>query len=306
MRPGTPARATHDYVRPGTSSLYATMDLATGEVIGSLHARHRAIEFKKFLVKLDGEVPAVLDVHVVLDNASIHKTPAVRRWLLAHPRFVLHFTLTSSSWLNLVERWFGELTIKKLQRGTHRSVHALNTDIRTWIESWNDNHDPTSGPKPPTRSLNPSLATAYELTTQDTRDRRAARRRNVAPGPGDQCRRCLLLLPRRATAPAVGGWIVNVGSVSGLGGDWVLVALQHIDGCGHQSDERDGPRPRGRGATGQRRTPVAGCYRHGGSAPGTDGRPQQTSWNGWRCATPRSPRTSRVSSPFWPATTHPA
>jgi len=142
MLPGTPARASHDYVRAGTSSLYAALDLATGQVIGSLHARHRAIEFKKFLTTLDHQVPAELAVHVVLDNASTHKTPAVKRWLTAHPRFVLHFTPTSSSWLNLVERWFGELTTKKLRRGAHRSVNALNTDIRAWIQAWNNDPRP--------------------------------------------------------------------------------------------------------------------------------------------------------------------
>ena len=142
MMPGTPARASHDYKRAGTSSLYAALDIATGTVIGSLHARHRAIEFKKFLQTIDREVPADLDVHVVLDNASTHKTPAVKRWLAAHSRFVLHFTPTSSSWLNLVERWFGELTTKKLQRGTHRSVRELNTDIRAWINTWNENPRP--------------------------------------------------------------------------------------------------------------------------------------------------------------------
>jgi transposase len=142
MMPGTPARASHDYRRAGTSSLYAALDIASGKVIGSLHTRHRAIEFKKFLQKIDDEVPAEFDVHVVLDNASTHKTPAVKRWLTAHPRFVLHFTPTSASWLNLVERWFGELTTKKLQRGTHRSVRALNADIRAWIDTWNDNPKP--------------------------------------------------------------------------------------------------------------------------------------------------------------------
>ena len=113
MLPGTPARASHDYVRNGTSSLYAALDVATGKVIGSLHARHRAVEFGKFLRKLDAEVPADLEVHLVLDNASTHKTPAIKRWLVSHPRFVLHFTPTSSSWLNLVERWFAELTTKE-------------------------------------------------------------------------------------------------------------------------------------------------------------------------------------------------
>jgi transposase len=142
MLPGTPARASHDYIRAGTSSLYAALNIASGAVISSLHARHRAIEFKKFLQKIDKEVPVEYAVHVVLDNASTHKTPAVKRWLLAHPRFVLHFTPTSSSWLNLVERWFGELTTKKLQRGTHRSVRALNADIRDWISTWNDNPRP--------------------------------------------------------------------------------------------------------------------------------------------------------------------
>ena len=142
MLPGTPARATHDYKRAGTSSLYAALDLATGKVIGRLHARHRAIEFKKFLVTIDREVPDDLAVHLVLDNSSTHKTPAIRKWLAAHPRFVLHFTPTSSSWLNLVERWFAELTAKKLRRGAHRSVGQLNTDIRLWIETWNENPRP--------------------------------------------------------------------------------------------------------------------------------------------------------------------
>jgi transposase len=142
MLPGVPERATHDYKRSGTSSLYAALDIATGQVISSLHSRHRAIEFKKFLQRLDRDVPAELDVHLVLDNASTHKTPAIRKWLLAHPRFVLHFTPTSSSWLNLVERWFGELTNKKLRRGAHRSVRDLNTDIREWVNTWNENPRP--------------------------------------------------------------------------------------------------------------------------------------------------------------------
>ena len=142
MLPGTPERATHDYKRSGTSSLYAALDLTTGKVIGALHARHRAIEFKKFLQTIDRQVPAELAVHLVLDNSSTHKTPAIQRWLTAHPRFVLHFTPSSSSWLNLVERWFAELTSKKLRRGAHRSVRQLNTDIRAWIEGWNDDPKP--------------------------------------------------------------------------------------------------------------------------------------------------------------------
>jgi transposase len=142
MLPGTPERATHDYKRSGTSSLYAALDITTGKVIGRLHSRHRAIEFKQFLQTIDRDVPAELDVHLVLDNSSTHKTPAIQRWLAAHPRFVMHFTPTSSSWLNLVERWFAELTTKKLRRGAHRSVRALNADIRAWIEAWNDEPRP--------------------------------------------------------------------------------------------------------------------------------------------------------------------
>ena len=142
MQPGLPERATHDYKRHGTSSLYAALDVSSGKAIGSLHSRHRAIEFKKFLQRIDAEVPAGLDVHVILDNSSTHKTPAIQKWLTAHPRFVLHFTPTSSSWLNLVERWFAELTNKKLRRGAHRSVGQLNADIRAWIQTWNHNPKP--------------------------------------------------------------------------------------------------------------------------------------------------------------------
>jgi transposase len=142
MLPGTPERATHDYTRHGTSSLYAALDIVTGQVIGRLHSRHRAIEFKKFLQTLDQQVPGELDVHLVLDNSSTHKTPLIKRWLAAHPRFKLHFTPTSSSWLNLVERWFAELTTKKLRRSAHRSVRALNKDIRAWIETWNEDPQP--------------------------------------------------------------------------------------------------------------------------------------------------------------------
>src|SRR6202008_4372611 len=140
--PPPPEAPSHDYVRYGTSSLYAALDLATGKVIGSLHARHRSQEFLAFLKKIDHEVPTDLDCHVVLDNASTHKTPAVKRWLTTHPRLVLHFTPTGSSWLNLVERWFSELTTKKLRRGTHPSVRQLNADIRAWIDTWNDHPRP--------------------------------------------------------------------------------------------------------------------------------------------------------------------
>ncbi|MFF2076642.1 IS630 family transposase [Kitasatospora sp. NPDC058162] len=142
MMPGVPERRSHDYVRSGTTTLFAALDTATGKVIGSLHRRHRTAEFKKFLAKLDQQVPADLDVHLILDNYITHKVPAIKAWLVAHPRFHLHFTPTGSSWLNLVERWFAELTAKKLRRGVHRSVQALERDIRSWLADWNDNPRP--------------------------------------------------------------------------------------------------------------------------------------------------------------------
>jgi transposase len=142
MMPGMPERRTHDYVRSGTTTLFAALDVASGQVIGSLHRRHRALEFRKFLTKIDTEVPDELDVHLVCDNLSTHKTPAIMRWLDAHPRFHLHFTPTSSSWLNQVERWFGLLTDKQLRRGVHKSLPALEKDIRTWVITWNENPRP--------------------------------------------------------------------------------------------------------------------------------------------------------------------
>ena len=142
LLPGTPARMSHDYKRNGTSSLFAALNAATGNVIRQLHDRHRAIEFKKFLQKIDREVPAELDVHLILDNYSTHKTPAIHKWLAAHPRFHLHFTPTSGSWLNLVERWFAELTARKLRRGVHRSVKELNADIEDWADRWNEDPKP--------------------------------------------------------------------------------------------------------------------------------------------------------------------
>jgi transposase len=164
MLPGTPERATHDYKRHGTSSLFAALDATSGKVIGRLHSRHRAIEFKKFLQTIDQEVPAKLDVHLILDNYATHKTPAIHRWLLAHPRFKLHFTPTGASWLNLVERWFSELTERKLRRGVHRSVRELNKDIRAWIETWNENPKPYVWTKTAEQILE-TLATYCERIT---------------------------------------------------------------------------------------------------------------------------------------------
>lgn len=139
---GTAERRTSDYVRHGVTSLFAALNMADGMVISSLHRRHRHQEFLKFLKKIDAEVPAELEVHLVLDNYATHKTPAVHRWLVRHPRFHLHFTPTSGSWLNLVERWFAELTTKKLTRSTHRSVQALEADVRDWIKHWNEDPRP--------------------------------------------------------------------------------------------------------------------------------------------------------------------
>jgi transposase len=142
MLPTTPARMTHDYVRNGTTSLFAAFDLASGSVIAQPYRRHRHQEFLRFLKLIDAAVPKDLDLHLVLDNYATHKTPAVHQWLLKHPRFHLHFTPTSSSWMNLVERWFAELTRRKLRRSAHRSVTDLETDIRKWITEWNKNPKP--------------------------------------------------------------------------------------------------------------------------------------------------------------------
>ena len=142
LRPGTPERRTHDYRRNGTTNLYAALDVASGKVIADLTTQHRAVEFRKFLNLINRSVPAELDVHVIVDNSSTHKTPEIHRWLLRHPRFALHFTPTYSSWLNLVERWFAELTQKWLRRGTHRSTNELEDAIRYWIASWNDDPRP--------------------------------------------------------------------------------------------------------------------------------------------------------------------
>jgi transposase len=142
LLPHTPERHTHDYVRHGTIDLFAALNLANGVVIHQLTARHRAVEFRKFLDLIDTTVPADLTVHVVLDNSSTHKTPSIQRWLIRHPRFEFHFTPTSSSWMNLVERWFAELTTKWLRRGTHRSVKALAQSITHWVGTWNDHPRP--------------------------------------------------------------------------------------------------------------------------------------------------------------------
>ena len=148
MMPGMPEKRTHDYLRHGTTSLFAAVNTADGTVISSLHRRHRTVEFKQFLVKIDTDVPKHLDVHLVCDNYGTHKSPAIRRWLQQHPRFHAHYTPTYSSWINQVERWFAYLTEQLLRRSDHRSVQALEKDIRTWIIAWNENPRPFIWTKP--------------------------------------------------------------------------------------------------------------------------------------------------------------
>jgi transposase len=142
MMPGMPEKRTHDYVRHGTTTLFAAFNVADGTVISEVHRRHRASEFKKFLATIDKQVPGHLDVHLVCDNYGTHKHPIVKRWLAAHPRFHLHFTPTYSSWINQVERWFAYITADLLQRSDHRSVQALEADLRAWTRDWNDNPKP--------------------------------------------------------------------------------------------------------------------------------------------------------------------
>ena len=142
MMPGMPEKRTHDYVRHGTTSLFAAFNTADGTVISSIHRRHRAIEFKKFLTKIDDQVPEGLEVHLIADNYATHKSPTITRWLEAHPRFHMHFTPTYSSWINQVERFFAYVTSDLLQRSDHRSVQALEGDIRKWVKAWNTNPRP--------------------------------------------------------------------------------------------------------------------------------------------------------------------
>lgn len=142
MRPGQIERRTHDYRRHGTTSLFAALNVKTGQVVGQFHQRQRAREFRKFLDTIDANVPADLHVHLIMDNYGTHKTALVRRWLLKRPRFHAHFTPTSASWLNLVERWFALLTEKQLRRGRHRSTQELRTAIQAYIASTNEHPKP--------------------------------------------------------------------------------------------------------------------------------------------------------------------
>jgi transposase len=142
MRPGQAERRSHDYKRHGTTSLFAALDVKTGAVIGECHRRHRSSEFRKFLDTIDQSVPASLDVHLVLDNYGTHKTATIRAWLMKRPRFHVHFTPTSASWINLVERWFATLTEKQIRRGTHRSVRQLEAAIKEYMGITNQSPHP--------------------------------------------------------------------------------------------------------------------------------------------------------------------
>ena len=142
MLPGVPERRSFDYERHGTIDLFAALNIATGKVIGKLSAQHRAVDFRDFLDEIDRQARAGLDVHVICDNLSAHKAPVVQRWLLAHPRFVLHFTPTYASWISQVERWFAELQRRCLERGVFCSLDELTTALEGWIKTWNSNARP--------------------------------------------------------------------------------------------------------------------------------------------------------------------
>jgi transposase len=142
LRPGVPERQTHDYQRNGTTSLFAALDVATGKVIGSLHRRQRHQEFLRFLERIDAAVPEALEIHLVMDNYGTHKMPKVKRWFARHPRYHLHFTPTSASWLNQVERFFGLITERRIRRGTFGSVRELESAIRDYLAQHNENPKP--------------------------------------------------------------------------------------------------------------------------------------------------------------------
>jgi len=142
IRPGLPERQSHDYTRHGTTTLFAALDMATGKVIGQCHQRHRQDEFIKFLNLIDTQVSPELDVHLIVDNYATHKTEKVKKWFLKHPRYYIHFTPTSASWLNMVERFFAELTNKKIRRGTFRSTSQLKKSIMNYLDHHNQNSKP--------------------------------------------------------------------------------------------------------------------------------------------------------------------
>jgi transposase len=162
MKKGRAGTMTHDYKRNGTTTLFAALDVASAAVIGECLPRHRAGEFLTFLKKIDRETPAHLDLHLILDNYATHKTPAVKRWLARHKRFTLHFTPTSCSWLNRIERLFAEITRQRIRRGTFNNVAELKAAITQWIEHRNQNPRPFSW-----------TATAKSILTKHRRAKKA-------------------------------------------------------------------------------------------------------------------------------------
>ena len=195
MMPGMPEKRTHDYVRHGTTSLFAAFNTADGTVISSLHRRHRTIEFRKFLIKIDSEIPQELDIHLVCDNYGTHKTPAIRKWLADHPRFYMHFTPTYSSWINQVERWFGCITDQLIRRGDHRSVQALEADIRNWIKAWNEDPKPfiwTKTAEQILSSIGRLIATSQRRSTLGATQRTQSALRSLPWGPSFESRHAAL------------------------------------------------------------------------------------------------------------------
>jgi transposase len=164
MRPGQAARRSHDYKRHGTTSLFAALDIATGQVIGKCFPRHRATEFRRFLDEIEANVPNDLDVHLVMDNYATHKTPLIRAWLAKRPRWHVHLTPTSSSWLNQVERFFALLTDKKIRRGVHHDVAGLKADIAAFI----DRHNADPKPFRWTKSADDILASIERFCVYNT------------------------------------------------------------------------------------------------------------------------------------------
>ena len=178
MRPGQPARRSHDYKRHGVTSLFAALDIATGKVIGQFYPRHRAVEFRRFLDEIEANVPKDLDVHLVIDNYATHKAPLVRAWLARRPRWHVHLTPTSSSWLNQVERFFALLTERQLRRAVHRSVPELKAAIQTFI----DNHNADPKPFRWTKSADHILASVERFCVYNTTDQPALSHRTSEPG----------------------------------------------------------------------------------------------------------------------------
>jgi transposase len=164
MRLGQPARRSHDYKRHGTTSLFAALNVATGRVIGECYPRHRATEFRRFLDRIEASVPADLDVHLVMDNYATHKTQIIREWLITRPRWHVHLTPTSSSWLNQVERFFALITDKKIRRGVHQSVRSLKADISSFI----DQHNVAPQPFRWTKSASDILASVERFCVRNT------------------------------------------------------------------------------------------------------------------------------------------